>query len=280
MTILVTGSAGMIGSNLVKELLDKGFSVVGVDKKQINFEGDYKHFEIDLGNIDVIEQLFSKKKIDRVIHLAALAHAMSGKKYTKQLYEYLNIECANNVFAIASKYSVPVLFISTVDVFGFQKGIVNAQTECHPVTIYGKTKYAAEQLLKDSGCKYSIYRFSPVYTPTIKRDIQKRYYLKFPKWAYLVGKGSYHEVLNIDLAIESMVHWCNTIPDNKISVVKDVELLNTKQAIAKEKENGNAKHVIHFPRWIVCLGYWIMRITGKNKYTFLVNKVVHPLRTE
>ncbi len=280
MTILVTGSAGMIGSNLCQELLRKGYTVIGIDKKPISFEGCYEHCEIDLGNTEDLDKLFHEKKIDRIIHLAALAHTIDGKKYPKKMYEYLNVECANNVFETANKNNVPVLFISTVDVFGFQKGIVSAGTKCCPVTIYGKTKYRAEQLLEESNCSYTIFRFSPVYTPEIKRDIQKRIYLKYPKWAYQIGKNTFYEVLNIDKAISEMIRWCSLKPNNDIRIIKDDELLETKEYISREKALGNAKHVVTLPRWLAIFAYAILRITGKNKYTFLVNKAVYPLRSE
>ena len=280
MTILVTGSAGMIGSNLCRELLNNGFDVIGIDKKPITFEGQYEHLENDLGNAEDLEKIFREKKIDRVIHLAALAHTMGGKKYSKSMYEYLNVECANNIFEAAARHNVPVLFISTVDVFGFQKGVVNPNSECHPVTIYGKTKYEAEQLLKNSGAVYSIFRLSPVYTPEIKRDIQKRIYLKFPKWAYQIGKNTQYEVLNIDKAIGSMANWCKTRPENDVKIIKDDNLLNTIDYLSEEKKQGRARYVIKVPRWLACFGYGVARISGKNKYTFLLNKAINPLRTE
>ena len=280
MAILVTGSAGMIGSHLVQGMLKSGYSVIGLDKKEIRFKGKYEHHSIDLGDRQALEQVFSDSKIDRVIHLAALAHTTGGKKYPKSLYEYLNVECASIVFQTAHNYNVPILFISTVDVFGFQKGVVNGNTECKPVTIYGKTKYKAEQLLKESGCPYTIFRFSPVYTPEIKRDIQKRIYLKYPKWAYQIGKNTLYEVLNIDKAVSETINWCSQKPQNEIRIIKDEELLETQKYIAGEKALGNAKHVIRLPRWLVLFGYGVLRITGKNRFTFLLNKAVHPLRSE
>ena len=62
MTVLVTGSAGMIGSHLVKVLLDNGYSVIGIDKKIIEFENNYKHFEIDLGDKEVLNNIFATTK--------------------------------------------------------------------------------------------------------------------------------------------------------------------------------------------------------------------------
>lgn len=280
MTILVTGSAGMIGSHLVKALIENGNTVIGIDKKAIEFEHNYKHFEVDLGDKEALNRIFAEEKIDRIIHLAALAHATGGKKYPKSMYEYLNVECANNVFELGTKKHIPILFISTVDVLGFQKGVVNSKTKCCPVTIYGKTKYEAEKLLKNSGAGYSIFRLSPVYTPEIKRDIQKRVYLKYPKWAYQIGKNTQYEVLNIEKAVNLMADWCKSKPDKSIRIIKDDNLLNTAEYIADEKKQSRAKHVIRIPRWLACLGYGITRITGKNKYTFLLNKAIHPLRSE
>ena len=80
MTILVTGSAGMIGGYVVKELIEKGHKVVGVDRVMPRAELRAKSEELrkdvvlDLSDKEAINKLFEDKKIDRCIHLAALAH--------------------------------------------------------------------------------------------------------------------------------------------------------------------------------------------------------------
>lgn len=280
MLVLVTGSAGMIGSCLVQKLLVCGHKVIGIDNKNIAFNGEYEHICIDLGNNELLEKVFIEKRIERVIHLAALAHSSKGKKYRRSLYEYLNVECSKNVIDLSSKYGIPLLFISTVDVYGFQKSIVNEKTKCVPVTIYGKTKYKAEQYLINSECRYTIFRLSPVYSRDIKRDIQKRYYLKYPNLAYIIGNGTNYEVLNINSAIDEMIKWCYQKVNNEIRILKDVKMLNTKEAIAIEKSLGRANRVLRIPRWVVCFGYYCLRITGKNKYTYLLSKAVNPLRSE
>ena len=279
-TILVTGSAGMIGSHLVATLLANGYDVVGIDKNNVVFGDNYKHVQIDLSDVDPIEKIFKEKNIYRVIHLAALAHNPDKKKYSKEIYKKLNVDCANNVFKLCSKYCVPVLFASTVDVFGFQKGTINSFSVCKPVTIYGKTKYEAEKLLEDSGVSFTIFRLSPIYSSEIKRDIQKRIYLKYPNWAYKIGKNTQCEVLHINKAVTEMVHWCSIIPKNNIVIVKDSDLLNTCDFINDEKKHGRAKHILRIPRWLACLGYGITRISGKNRYTFLLKKAIYPYKSE
>lgn len=276
-TILLTGAAGMIGSATAEALCGAGYRVIGVDRA-MREQACWEQYVLDLSDKAGLTELIKSNKIHRIIHLAALAHATDGRKYSWEDYRHLNVECAQNVFEAAG--DIPVLFISTVDVYGFTKEIVNAKTEACPVSQYAKSKLMAEQLCKELP-SYTIFRFSPVYTDTVKRDIQKRYYLKYPKIAYLIGKGAEYEVLNIRGAVTAMRDWCEETPENDLLIIKDPHPLNTAEAIKAEKEAGRAKTVLKFPRWMVQAGYAVLKaLTGKNKYTYLLNKAVNPLRTE
>jgi nucleoside-diphosphate-sugar epimerase len=277
--ILVTGANGMIGSHLTKALLDKGYEVIGLDRteKRLDCQG-YTNIQADLSDKAGLEHIYQQYPITHTIHLAALAHTKGVADLSEAAYRQANVINAQNVFEAAKNSNI--LFISTVDVYGFAKGVVNGKTELHPVSIYGKTKAEAEGLLKKQGGKYNIYRFSPVYTEEVKRDIQKRYYLKYPNWAYIIGKGTKYEVLNVDGAVAAMVDWVATNPDGKIRVIKDERRLETAAVIEQERKEGRAKHVLHFPRWMITAVYGVARMTGKNKFTYLLNKAVHPLRSE
>ena len=117
------------------------------------------------------------------------------------------MDCAEHVFVACAHYHVPVLFISTVDAIGMVKGIIKPDTALNPVSNYGKSKAMAESRLMDICKVWIIYRFSPVYTQNVKRDIEKRYYLKYPNQAYRIGKGEQFEVLNVIGAVAAMVDW-------------------------------------------------------------------------
>ncbi len=278
-TILVTGACGMIGSATVCGLLDAGYRVIGVDVKDSSeASNEYIHYTVDLSNNEQIEKIFEENKIDRVIHLAALAHSVDGKKYTWEDYYHLNVSCSKNIFNIVN--SIPLLFISTVDVYGFAEGTVDISTEVAPVSHYAKSKVLAEQECRKL-VNYAIYRLSPVYTDTVKRDIQKRYYLKYPNIAYQIGAGKEYEILNIKEAVSAFVKWCDNGSINEIRILKDPKCMNTSDCIAEEKKAGRANIVLRFPNWMVKFGYTVLKaLTGKNKYTFLLHKAVYPLRTE
>ncbi len=281
MKILVTGAKGMIGSQLVKALLNAGYTVIGIDRAGDSFdEGNYRHIKADLADRNGLQTIVTENSIDRVIHLAALAHTVNQDDLSWERYYQANVECAKNVFAAAGER--PVLFISTVDVFGFYDGKapVNSSTKIRPVSNYGKSKAMAEEECRKLK-HFSVFRFSPVYTDTIKRDIQKRYYLKYPSLAYQIGEGSEFEILNINKAVHEMVTWCSTVPVNDVRIIKDEKNMWTPDYIRLEKQEGRAKTVLRFPRWLVNLGYVIsIKLFGENEKTYLLNKAVHPLRSE
>lgn len=281
MNILVTGSAGMIGSYVVKGLIEKGHTVIGVDrvKPKEELEG-LTPVVLDLASKEDLMKLFDEHKIDRAIHLAALAHTAGMKNLTWDTYYKINVECAENVFEACATHNVPVLFISTVDAIGMVKGLITPDTKLNPISLYGKSKAMAEGRLKDICKVWNIYRFSPVYTPEVKRDIEKRYYLKYPNWAYKIGKGGQFEVLNVTGAVAAMVKWVDKKVDNTIHVIKDPGLLDINDLIKAEKAEGRATHVLWFPKWMVQCGYYVVRLVfGKSNKTYLVFKALWPFRT-
>ena len=278
---MVTGAKGMIGSHLITALLDAGYVVIGVDRiGDTACAGNCCHYQADLADQERLAEIANSNHVDRIIHLAALAHTSGEDDLSWERYRHINVDCAKNVFDVAGDR--PVLFISTVDVFGFYDGKepVNGNTEIHPVSNYGKSKALAEEACKKLK-HYTIFRFSPVYTETIKRDIQKRYYLKYPKVAYQVGKGTRFEILSIDNAVKAMVGWCSEEPKNDIRILKNPEPMWTPDYINAEKSEGRANICLHFPQWMVNAGYAVLKaVLGENGKTYLLNKAVHPLRSE
>ena len=272
----------MIGSHLTRSLLEDGYQVVGLDIKNGDMKNDnYSFHSIDLGDVEAITSVFEQEKPDRVIHLAALAHPLGKSDLDFKRITHINVECAENIFRVAEKFNTPLLFISTVDVLGMTRGLITPSTTPNPVTNYGITKYQAENKLKEISSAYDIFRFSPVYTADIKRDIQKRYYLKPPKWAYRIGQGGQFEVLDIRLAVKEMKNWVKKEPTNSIRILKDEKLLDVNELIRDEKAEGRADHVLYFPRWMVMVGYYCLYpFLGKSNSTYLIFKALWPFRTQ
>lgn len=272
----------MIGGYVIKDLIERGHTVIGVDrvKPKVEYPG-LTSIVLDLGSKEDVMQAFEVNKPERCIHLAALAHTKGVKDTSWDAFKKINVDCAENLFEACAKFNVPVLFISTVDAIGMVKGVITPETHLNPISNYGKSKAMAEASLKEICEVWNIYRFSPVYTPDIKRDIEKRYYLKYPNWAYKIGKGGQFEVLNITGAITAMTDWVEKEVDNTVQVIKDSELLDVNDLIAAERAQGRATHMVWIPRCIVVCGYYVIKlIFGKSNKTYLVFKALWPFRTD
>lgn len=281
--ILITGANGMIGTKVIEYLLARGCEVVGLDKGEakVNHSG-YSHVMVDLSNQAELKARVQELKITHIVHMAALAHKIGETDLSWERYVLVNVTASENIFYIAAEQNIPILFSSTADVYGITDGEVDGNSERHPIGNYARSKCLAEDALKKI-CKdipYTIMRFAPVYTPEIKRDIQKRYYLKYPNIAYRVGKGVEYEVLSIENLVKAVYNWIYNAGGQQTLNVKNAERLKTVDVIASERKDGRARIVIWVPRWIVSAAFRIFRVVSPNGWkTYMLNKIVNPLRT-
>lgn len=122
-TVLITGVAGMIGSHLMDALLERGYTVTGIDNmsygKMANIEHQLNHpafsfFPVDILDMDTLKIL--AKEADTIVHLAAvkkIAEADSSMATLK-----VNAKGTENVFEAARMWGKKVVFASTSDVYG------------------------------------------------------------------------------------------------------------------------------------------------------------------
>ena len=186
MTVLVTGGAGYIGSVLVRQLLQKNFTVKVLDS--LKFGGDalcdvmlHPEFEFIKGDIrnnnDIDKAL---QGIDAVAHLAAIVGDPACKKFSHEANE-TNWDASVQLFKKAEKAGVKrFVFASTCSNYGKMANsddFVTETSELRPVSLYAELKVKFENfLLKENKnskiCSTSL-RFSTVYgfSPRIRFDL-------------------------------------------------------------------------------------------------------------
>ncbi|WP_058486971.1 UDP-glucose 4-epimerase GalE [Defluviitalea phaphyphila] len=162
MNILVTGGAGYIGSHTSVSLLEAGHNIIIADNfsnskpeaieniKKIT-KRDLIFYEIDVTNEKSVDEIFSKHKIDGVIHFAGFKAV--GESVSKPLEYYYNNLVSTIVLSKAClKYKVnKFVFSSSATVYGDNKVPFLEDMELLPTTNpYGETKAISERILTDT----------------------------------------------------------------------------------------------------------------------------------
>lgn len=152
MKVFITGEKGYISTRLYDELKIKNENYM-VYKNSVREE--------------TLNQL-NFTDIDVVIHLAALVHKKESS-YSENQYFNVNTILTEKLAIKAKCEGVKqFIFISTMAVFGKQEGSINSQSALVPKTLYGKSKFAAEEILKklqDEHFKVAIVRPPMIYGP-------------------------------------------------------------------------------------------------------------------
>ena len=202
--LLVTGSAGFIGSALSLRLLERGDEVVGIDNHNDYYDPSlkearlarhalhprYTHFRIDLADRTSIERVFADHRPARVVHLAAQA----GVRYSIEnplTYVQSNLVGFAHVLEGCRHNAVEhLVYASSSSVYGANTKMpfsVHDNVD-HPLSLYGASKKANELMAHTYSHLYGLpttgLRFFTVYGPWGRPDMAL---FKFTK-AMLAGQ--------------------------------------------------------------------------------------------
>jgi len=157
MKFVVTGGAGFIGSNIVKQLLKQNHTPIVIDnlcrgKIERISSPDIEFHKVDIRNIDQLKKIL--KNSDGVFHQAALTDVQES--FTKQEeYNDVNVKGTENIFKIAKEFNLKVVYASSSSIYGNPKKIpITENSKRDPINPYGKTKleneFSAESYSKDN----------------------------------------------------------------------------------------------------------------------------------
>ena len=191
MIVLVTGSAGFIGSSLVIKLLDRGDTVVGIDNLNHYYDPQIKldrlsrfkenkkftNLEIDITDREKLSNCFKDHKFDVVVNLAAQA----GVRYsTENPYAYIdsNIVGFLNILENCRHNEIKnLVYASSSSVYGANESMpfsVNDNVD-HPLSLYAASKKSNELMAHAYSELFNIpttgLRFFTVYGPWGRPDM-------------------------------------------------------------------------------------------------------------
>lgn len=193
-TVLVTGAAGFIGSNLVKRLFQdvKNIKLIGIDSitdyydvnikyerlKEIEaFNRDWTFVHDSIANKEAVEKIFKENKITVVVNLAAQA----GVRYSitnPDTYIESNLIGFYNLLEACRHYEVEhFVYASSSSVYGSNKKVPYSTDDKvdNPVSLYAATKKSNELMAHAYSKLYNIpstgLRFFTVYGPAGRPDM-------------------------------------------------------------------------------------------------------------
>lgn len=191
MSILVTGAAGFIGSQLCEYLIQKGNSVIGLD----NFDGFYSRkvkelnmkelikfdtflfYEMDIRDSTALNSIFSSHQINLVIHLAAKAGVRPSIDSTEEYYDVNVTGTVSLLESMRINEVKKMIFASSSSIYGNNIKVPFSEEDRvdNPISPYASTKKSGELLCHVYSHLYQFditcLRFFTVYGPRQRPDL-------------------------------------------------------------------------------------------------------------
>ncbi|MCK6619991.1 MAG: NAD(P)-dependent oxidoreductase [Calditrichaceae bacterium] len=234
--ILVTGAGGFIGYQLNNFLVKAGHQVIGID---IQFPPGAAHSSFEMHTLDFRQSQQMRavmENVDIVFHLAS-AHLKTN--LNKSEYWSVNVHSLAPLMEIAHAAGVKrFIHTSSVGVYGnLTSWPANEQSPCRPQSIYGETKLAGEQQVREfgdrKGLPYVILRPAWVFGPTCPRTRKLYRALKKGKFV-MIGKGDNlrHPLYITDLLSAFQLAMTHSNAPGHLYIVAGDEAITSRELIS------------------------------------------------
>ena len=182
-TIVVTGSAGLIGFGVAALLAREGRAVIGTDRIQPREDGGFPSTDAELTDVHKLHAICSGD-IAAIVHCGAVSGPMLGRDNPRAVIE-TNVAGTANLLEIARQRGVRLVFCSSTSAYGDTATDLDLVPEDAPLAandIYGATKASGDILTRayaaQTGLDGIVLRFSWVYgprrrTPCVVREMIK-----------------------------------------------------------------------------------------------------------
>ena len=162
-TILVTGGAGYIGSHAVLALQDAGYEVVILDnlvyghRELVETVLKVELIEGDIGNRELLDQIFKSREFAAVMHFAAYAYVGESVSHPAKYYRNNVVGTLTLLEAMCDAGIKNFVFSSTCATYGVPEQIPVVENQRQqPINPYGMTKLMVEHILSDFDHAYGL----------------------------------------------------------------------------------------------------------------------------
>ena len=164
MKVLVTGTSGQLGYDVMMELLKRGHEAIGADRHES--EAEFEHVILDITDAERVSEVVKEIHPDAIIHCAAWTNvdgAEDPANYDKVMA--VNVEGTGNLARVAKEIDAKMMYISTDYVFDGQgeKPWEPDDKNYAPLNVYGESKLKGELEASENLDKYFIVRIAWVF---------------------------------------------------------------------------------------------------------------------
>ncbi len=162
--VLITGSNGLLGQKIIKQLQGQGVKIIAISKgaNRLNSTDEYEYHSVDISDKNAISTLIAQELPDVIINSAAITN-VDDCEVQKELCWLVNVTAVQHLIDAAEKHAAHLVHLSTDFVFDGKNGPYKEEAEVNPLSYYGKSKVAAEEILFRSKCSWAIVRTVLVY---------------------------------------------------------------------------------------------------------------------
>lgn len=212
MNILITGSNGQLGNEM---------RCISTKSKDHYIFTDIA--ELDITNLDEIQKILKQEKIDVIVNCAAYTNVDNAED-DKETADKINHKAVRHLAIAAKEADATLIHVSTDYVFDGSNNTPYIETDMtSPLGVYGITKLAGEDAIKEIGCKHIIIRTAWLYSQygknfvktilnlTANKDSLKVVFdqVGTPTYAKDLAQGIHHIITNRLLDQQGIYHFSN-----------------------------------------------------------------------
>ena len=237
--ILLTGSSGFIGKNLLRNLVSSNFFVYAIGRKKPNF----RHINFKFIKYDLKKKIILKKiiKIQCIIHTAAIS---PENKITERKMLKYNFLTTKNIIDYAKKNKIlKFIFLSSISIYGkIDVTTLSENTRIKNPSAYGLSKLKNEEYIKKSNLSSISIRLPGVVGKLSKRNLLTRILKSKKKIINAYNKNKlFNNVIHVDNLSNFIIELCNkkfkrgNIPV-LVSSTKPIHFKKVMDILAKKKK--------------------------------------------
>ncbi|MFT6215929.1 MAG: dTDP-4-dehydrorhamnose reductase [Roseivirga sp.] len=239
MKILITGANGLLGQKLVSLIINGAEHELIATARGANRlpfdERKYAYDSLDITNESQVKSAIAQHKPDVVIHTAAMTNVDQCETEKEECWD-LNVNAVQYIVDACEVNNTFLVHLSTDFIFDGESGPYGEEAEANPISYYGESKLASEQIITQSKLDWSIVRTVLVYG--IAHDMSRTNIILWVKKSLEEGKEIkvVDDQLRSPTLAEDLAQGCLLIAEQKAEGVFNIcgmDLLNPYEMAVK-----------------------------------------------